>query len=737
MSVNKITEKSVAASIKDTSHVLITQPETVDGQSIETLERAGLSAFVSKLANTGEIADMRSDADYLEQVERQSMIPYAANGSASGGGLTVVQTGNSVKVNGESTATSSQATTKILLSDHVACWRDSSTPSGDLVYNIDLITGHTYRLSASVISGTRSVSSGTGNIFVKAVKQGGTDVASLTLGSSDTSATKDFVYDGTKLHVRALVARGMTCTDLVLEITLIDVTMQNAVDDKADKYIPFVLDWDEFATDDYSLGWQTGYYNTTGSTGSSSDAIRTTKGKYYTAQPSDKKITFSTPSETYCAIIQWDASGDNGTRIGDFDSGSNTQTVTVTPGYRYAFCVGDFSGSAADKLTAEYLATCVATVYKDNTLMQIEQDQRLDALEMGEAPYPDYYDSYLQTKLDTITARQNSMNKLQDAFWFITDYHHQYNEGHSLAMIKYLADRTGIRKMFYGGDAGGSLGTSASQVYHRIQKSAQAWADMAGCVDEFYGVIGNHEWIKSDTSTLGGMMGAYLGRYATKISGMDAVSGAYYVDNIAQKIRYFFIQDTGAAYPVDGSLAWLYARLIEIPADYSVALIVHHGWIPSSATYDEYDGVEITYNYTSIKGLSRLLAGCRDKTSVTINDHTYDFTSLTGDRHIIGVFCGHYHHGFLYTESEETGVENIAVFRGSTDCLSAASIAVNGHPWYWEDGTVGGTKIERLPGTTDEQCFYCVQVDMYAKMLYITAIGGDHDWSGCYEPSGT
>ena len=53
MSVNKITEKIVAQSIKESAHVLITQPETVGGQSMETLERATLEDI--KEAVTGEL----------------------------------------------------------------------------------------------------------------------------------------------------------------------------------------------------------------------------------------------------------------------------------------------------------------------------------------------------------------------------------------------------------------------------------------------------------------------------------------------------------------------------------------------------------------------------------------------------------------------------------------------------------------------------------------------------------
>ena len=505
---------------------------------------------------------------------------------------------------------------------------------------------------------------------------------------------------------------------------------------------PRSVSWPKmFGETNHPLGWQSGYYNASGNASSDPDkpAIRTIKSMRYVARQGDEKLVYTVPLGNYAAVIEWDENGANGTRYGKIGSGENTLTIPLTAGHKYAFVVSGLSGDPEDYLTAEYLANVTAVIYRSLLSWQEEQDARLDSVKETE-DIPAYYteNGYLQGRLDAITARQNTMSANQDAFWFISDTHHQYNQGNSFALLKWLADRSGIRKMFFAGDAGGSQGSQLAQVYHRIQRSALAWAEYAACVDEYYGVLGNHEWIHTGTQgagTFAGMMGAYLNRYKTQVDGFDPVTGCYYVDNIGSKIRYFFIQSTNSAAPVSGALAWLYAQLLEVPADYSITLTVHHGYIPSAATEAEYDGAEITYNYYSIKGMSQLLAGCRDKTSVTVGSTTYDFTGLTGDRHIIGVFCGHFHHGYLYTESNVAGIENIAVFRGSTDGLSAASVAINKHPWYWQDGIVGGTKIERLPGTTDEQCFYCVQVDLDAKMLYITAIGGDHDWDGVYEPS--
>ena len=526
-------------------------------------------------------------------------------------------------------------------------------------------------------------------------------------------------------------------------------------DRKMDNTYDVALDWAEiFGYESAPSGWTTGYYNSEGKAGSSSSYIRTYRSKYYTARPEDMWLRFTAPAGYRACIAEYDENGENGTRHGDpnSESTSNVCEITVTPGYRYKFCLGKFDGDAGDYLTTEFLSTLTLAAMRSSYDWQRSQDARLDALESAiesgeeqEALIPAYYtdSGYLQGKLDTITERQNTMSTNQDSFWFITDYHHQYNEGHSLNILEYLAKQTGITKVFFAGDAGGASGQSASAIYHRLQRSSKVWADMSKCTEEFYGTLGNHEWLYAPYATRSGMVGAYLNRYKTKANvTYDPAFNHYIVDNPVNKIRWFFIQGDRDANAPSGTIQWFYERLKEVPEGYSIGVIMHHGYIPSSASYDEYDGVTITYGSTTFpKGISQLLAGCRDHNAETKignenNPSTYyDFSMLTGVRHIIGVFCGHKHHGFLYTEGQTTpSVKDIAVFRASTDCLHAGDIAVDDMPWYWQNGVVGGTKVVRQAGTTDEQCFYCVQIDLDAKMLYITAIGGDHDWSGTYEP---
>lgn len=712
-----------------------TKKTWVTGETIQAVDLNHLESGVELISANGAI-DTANLADGA-----------AVTAKIGDGAVTSVKLGSDVS-GAISLAINGQVSITIADYDYTACTISASntlTRSGNnyrsrqVTYNADWhsiqITANTTR-DANVTFLTEALpqapTSGTDITSLLATGESGRHIISkgttqvLTIPSNTTVIVIAYTSNGgdaTPTYTIAYTSMGRDVNDC-----------KDGLASKLDATYPMSMNYsDVYGSDNYPLGWQTGYYNGSGVKGSSTEAIITTNGYDYVARTGDTKITFTVPNGVSASIIEYDSNGTFVQRIGGWESGVNAQTVTPTVGYKYRFMVSGLTDSE-NYLTEAYIETCVALIYKDVIAWQNDQDNRINVLENGASEIPSYYTigGYLQGKVDTISAIQNSLGADQDAFLFVTDYHHQYNQGNSLALMSYVARRTGIKKLFFAGDAGGAQGTSAAAVYHRLQMSAQVWDSMTDAVGEMYGVLGNHEWINTGTATIAAVMGSYLNRYKNKVIGMDATTGNYYFDNVANKIRYFFINDTNASYPISGSIPWLAAELANVPDGYSVCVVTHFAFIPNSATLAEYDGYEVTYNYTSIKAVSQLLAAMRDKTSFTYSGTTYDYSSLTGTRHVIGIFSGHIHHGFLYTESTETGIEDIAVFRGMTDGLSAA-ISVDGMPWYWQDGIVGGTKVVREPDTVTEQCFYAVQIDMTNKKLYITAIGGDHDWEGYYE----
>jgi hypothetical protein len=364
----------------------------------------------------------------------------------------------------------------------------------------------------------------------------------------------------------------------------------------------------------------------------------------------------------------------------------------------------------------------------------LSNSDRIEALEIsGNYIIPAYYtdNDYLQNRLNKITQIQNSVSANNDAFWLMSDYHYRDNAGNSKALLKYLSKQTGITRLHFGGDAGGSEGTSDTARLQALQHSANVWSELSEVVPEMYGVLGNHEWISSYFG-ISAMISAYLNRYKIDVV-MDKDSGNYYIDNTANKIRYFFLQDTMSAAPV--SSEWFGEQLKSIPEDYSVCVLVHHGYIPSAYTEDEY-GITVQYNYGGIKGISKMLKAWRDKETTTVYGEVYDYTTGTSNRSVIAVLCAHMHHSTLYDGSTDSEVEGITVFRASEDALNEKTIGINGHPWFWGYNEATGEydiKTERTKGTVYEQCFYCVQIDLTNKHMYITTIGGDRDWDFTYE----
>lgn len=617
------------------------------------------------------------------------------------------------------------------------------------------------------VTGNATRENGTHVTFVKealpTTPTSGTDMSS-SLCTGETGRHLVGKSESVKLHIPsdcayiviAYVINGEDATPSAVNVfTKIGsdvVDLQTALNNKLDKTVPLSVDWAAiFATASYPLGWQTGYYSKiNGATGTSNSYMRSNKGKQLVAKTGEQTITFTVPVGYRAQISEFDSSGTWVQNFGNYDNGSNTVSATLTEGYRYTFSIGGFDNDADENLTSAFIATISAVIEKTFIAWQNEQDAKITELENStNDEIPAYYfaDGYLQGKLDEISRIQNeigvdteqgTINPLTDAFWFITDFHHRTNEGNSIPLLKYLSKRTGIRKLFFGGDAGGSQGTSQAAVFHQIQASALAWDDMRSTVDEFYGVLGNHEWINSTYGKISGMMGAYLNRYKTTVV-MDAETGNYYVDNKANKIRYFFIQDTSSAAPISGTLNWLHDRLFELEDGWNVAVIMHYAWISPSYQESEYDGYSFEYNYIAIWGVSALLKGCRTNEDVVINGVTYPFATKTAINHIVGIFSGHTHHGIIFPIDNQYNTPGVLTFGGSTDCMDGGVAGMtyegtaHGRPWYWENGIVDGTKVPREEGTVTEQCFYAVQLDLYNKKVYITAIGGDHDYEEPYE----
>ena len=193
-----------------------------------------------EVATASDVNSLSSIINDMKERVQYNSIAYACNGSGQGSGFTVSQNGNDATVTGTSTATSGQAYTKILITDHIAVWNASATPDSETVYPIKLLPEHTYRLKASVLSGTRDAGDGSGYLRFRVIDSQNTVKTETIVGIDDVQGESLFRSSGEYVQIRMMVARLMTVTNLTVRVDFEDVsieTIQTTLDQKVDAYI--------------------------------------------------------------------------------------------------------------------------------------------------------------------------------------------------------------------------------------------------------------------------------------------------------------------------------------------------------------------------------------------------------------------------------------------------------------------------------------------------------------------
>ena len=202
----------------------------------------------------------------------------------------------------------------------------------------------------------------------------------------------------------------------------------------------------------------------------------------------------------------------------------------------------------------------------------------------GSVDVPDYYmaDNYLLTKANRINTLGESAD---DVFIFITDVHWELNAKHSPELIKYLADRCKIARMFDGGDLANAV----------IPKAIKAYKDNYS--GKIYRLCGNHDWFPPED-------GKSL-YYWLNSDNYDQIGEPFkhywYVDNVQQKIRYVTLNsfthsgDTTASgweYGFDeDQIAWFTNEALNVPSGYDVIVFAH--WFrKKDGGYTGYDSIE-------------------------------------------------------------------------------------------------------------------------------------------------
>lgn len=316
-----------------------------------------------------------------------------------------------------------------------------------------------------------------------------------------------------------------------------------------------------------------------------------------------------------------------------------------------------------------------------------------------------YWDDYLDDKINKI--QQTGQNLASgDAFVFITDVHWGDNHKRSPALIEQIKQKTGVQKVFFGGDVPTAYGTSDKMM-----------SDVLGFNNQFrqfkrqrdlYSVIGNHDFtIKTsatdDTGTTLPVSESYalFGREFERYTNIKQNKMYYYVDNSAAKIRYICINteesvDTTVAWGVQAKISqkqedWLNNDALNVEDSWKIIVIGHVPVHPKMTSYSpKLDIIKKTIDAYNNRAVL-------DYTSDDGVNASSDFTSSKGK--VVAYICGHNH-------KDENFLENGVVYV-STGC----------------DAKYHNDKWDRISRTTSEQLFDVFFVDTTNKKIKTIRIG--------------
>lgn len=352
----------------------------------------------------------------------------------------------------------------------------------------------------------------------------------------------------------------------------------------------------------------------------------------------------------------------------------------------------------------------------------------LTLIKDGNENIPSYYSDYLKNKIEYINKNiQNSIGEC-DSFVFITDVHIPSNNMQSPKLIKYILQRTPIKKLFYGGDT--------PEVYIKTSDVEQTVRDIAVqfvnwlikpllpyC--DIYCANGNHDFaiestiLTEDKIRLLPMTFSksiymnYGNRGTFSMNTEDSDCCYFYVDNNAARIRYIVLNTTDSwrgkntyaeNYSHFGEVQsnWIYKTIKNTPKGYDLVFIGHEASVQPQNVYN--------------KSLHNYISAIANKDAVNINNTDYDFTDAPN---IIAGFWGHTH------------VDEISYEEGFPNIVVACDAAYNDYQHIM----FGSIDVfpKKYSGNTNEQTFDIVSIDKENKVILLTRIGGGYDRICHYE----
>lgn len=385
------------------------------------------------------------------------------------------------------------------------------------------------------------------------------------------------------------------------------------------------------------------------------------------------------PNGQEFAVGLWTENMVNYRNDSSFSSQESTITISTKGFAIVAIRKADNSTITPSELTAEL------RIYDVNKINSIDAiiDEKLADVEQG---MPDYWKTYMETKILDVRSKDALIGADGDAFIFVTDMHisasangTQYNALNSPSVIKYITKNSGARWLVNGGDT--------IELYAGSKQDAlsglQMWQKMVYGIEE-YCVPGNH-----DSNNFNGTNADYALTYQDFYALMDRpieriinTNGQTYfcMDNESQKIRYIFCA-TDLYDNLANQIAFLKSALTEKDSTWTILVIQHKLFNDDNSGY-------------------------HNQAVPFINAINEVYSQIQGT--FIGVLAGHTHIDYASYES----VNGYALISTTTDA------------WRLQATAQG---LTRTAGTYTEQAFDVVHISKTNQTVYLTRIGAGSD----------
>lgn len=313
---------------------------------------------------------------------------------------------------------------------------------------------------------------------------------------------------------------------------------------------------------------------------------------------------------------------------------------------------------------------------------------------------PDYYKEHIQTKADAINEFLKEAGNDSDAFIFITDIHWGSNRKASPSLIKYICDHTGINKVIMGGDYI-NRETTYIKALDAISTIFSTYSfnnvvTLPACGNHEYnnpGASKEEDYVNNQLSN-SDLIYLFTKRNENSITySNDYLS--YYYDNPNQKIRYIFGSTKYNAVIEDAAIYWTFDKIYELQDNWSVVYINHR-----IADYNENTNTASANN-----NIVNFLTAVKNKSSITINNKSYDFTNKNID--VIMCLCGHWHYDFEYTFPNS----NITCISTTTDSMQEWSVS----------------SLTRTNNTVSQQAFDVCIINRKTRKVNLVRVGAGLD----------